>query len=83
MNRNLTGSMSWQFLPTHASGQGRVLIDIYLDFFSFTKFVLYKDLDPKTWPEGQSPVDHPLIKSLLAPSSNGNDGPGFSEDERA
>jgi very-short-patch-repair endonuclease/DNA polymerase III delta prime subunit len=59
----------------------RVNTDIYLDFFSFTKFVLYKDLDPRAWPEGMSPADHPLIKELLDPSSDSVSGPGFSEDE--
>jgi very-short-patch-repair endonuclease/DNA polymerase III delta prime subunit len=55
--------------------------DIYLDFFSFTKFVLYKDLDPNAWPEGMSPADHELIKELLEPTANGKHDPGFSENE--
>jgi hypothetical protein len=38
----------------------RVLDDIYLDFFSFMKFLMYKDLAPKSWPEGQSPASHSL-----------------------
>lgn len=59
----------------------RVTADICLDFFSFTKFVLYKDLDPIGWPEGMSPADHPLIKELLEPSSGVDHGPGFSEEE--
>lgn len=60
----------------------QVNADICLDFFSFTKFVLYKDLDPAAWPEGMSPADHPLIKELLEPSNGvGDHGPGFSEDE--
>jgi len=59
----------------------RVNTDIYLDFFSFTKFVLYKDLDPNAWPKGMSPADHYLIKELLEPATDGNRGPGFSEDE--
>jgi very-short-patch-repair endonuclease/DNA polymerase III delta prime subunit len=58
----------------------QVVTDIYLDFFSFTKFVLYKDLDPELWPEGQSPAAHPLIKDILAPSDQDH-GPGFNEDE--
>jgi len=32
--------------------------DIYLGFFSFTKFVMYKDLDPAAWPKGMSPAQH-------------------------
>ena len=30
----------------------RVVPDIYLDFFSFTKFVMYRDLDPTGWTIG-------------------------------
>ncbi len=45
----------------------QVTADIALDFFSFTKFVMYKDLDPQAWPEGQSPMDHPLVKQVLDP----------------
>ncbi len=59
----------------------KVVDDIYLDFFSFTKFVMYKDLDPKTWPEGRSPADHPLIRAILDPHAETDSGTGFSEDE--
>ena len=58
----------------------RVISDIYLDFFSFTKFVMYKDLDPDAWPEGKSPIDHILIKSIFDPSEK-QDISVFSEDE--
>jgi superfamily I DNA and/or RNA helicase/very-short-patch-repair endonuclease len=58
----------------------RVVSDIYLDFFSFTKFVMYKDLDSNGWPEGKSPIDHPLIKSIFDPSEK-QDMSEFSEDE--
>lgn len=36
-----------------------------LDFFSFTKFVLWKDLDIKSWSEGSGPLDNELIKTML------------------
>ncbi len=55
----------------------RVLPDIWLDFFSFTKFVMYKDLDPLAWPEGRSPADHPLLEKLLRPEDR--DDASFSE----
>ena len=54
--------------------------DIYLDFFSFAKFIMYKDLDPKAWPDGKSPIDHPLIKAILCPSSKPQGESGSSED---
>ena len=57
----------------------KVLADINLEFFSFTKFVMFKDLDPDAWPEGLSPSEHELIKALLDPSEGESSGEGFSE----
>jgi DNA polymerase III delta prime subunit len=45
----------------------RVVTDIYLDFISFTKFVLYKDLDPAAWPDRSPPAHHPLVRAILSP----------------
>lgn len=42
----------------------RVVPDIYLDFFSFTKFVMYKDLGSKKWTIGT----HPLLAAVLGKS---------------
>ncbi|MCZ7359897.1 MAG: DUF4011 domain-containing protein [Candidatus Methanoperedens sp.] len=47
----------------------KVLTDVYLGFFSFTKFVMYRDLDPKSWPEEKSPANHTLIRAIFDPSS--------------
>jgi hypothetical protein len=38
---------------------------IHLGLFSFSKLLMYRDLDPSSWPEGASVVDHALIKRLL------------------
>jgi very-short-patch-repair endonuclease len=44
----------------------RVEVDsIALSFFSFGKFMLYRDLDPAIWPSGQSLLGHPAIGALL------------------
>lgn len=48
----------------------RVTRNAYLGFFSFTKFVMYKDLAPEGWPKDQGPADHPLIKRLFDPSGD-------------
>ncbi len=40
--------------------------DIVLGFFSFAKFLMYKDLDPQAWPEGAGLIDHPVIRPLLS-----------------
>jgi very-short-patch-repair endonuclease len=39
--------------------------DIVLGFFSFAKFLMYRDLDPEVWPPEGRLTDLPLIRSLL------------------
>lgn len=39
--------------------------DIVLWFFSFSKYLMYRDLQPDNWPEGQRLEEHPLIQSLF------------------
>ncbi len=39
--------------------------EILLGFFSFSKFLLWRDLDPDTWPKGISLAEHPIIQKLL------------------
>ena len=56
-----------------------VFSDIYLDFFSFSKFVMYKDLDSTTWPEGVKPATNPLINAIFNPDPNSPKIPGFDE----
>lgn len=46
---------------------------ITLGFFSFAKFLMYVDLDHKTWPPEQNLLAQPLIRGLLAE--------GFEHDE--
>ena len=38
---------------------------IALGFFSFGKFQMYKDLDPKVWPENAQPFDKGILKALF------------------
>ncbi|MHA1971946.1 MAG: DUF4011 domain-containing protein, partial [Candidatus Hodarchaeales archaeon] len=38
---------------------------IALGFFSFAKFLMYKDLDWDMWPEEENLNDHPLLSKLL------------------
>ena len=40
--------------------------DIVLGFFSFAKFLMYRDLDVETWPEKSKISERPLIRSLLS-----------------
>jgi very-short-patch-repair endonuclease len=57
--------------------------EVLLGFFSFSKFLLWKDLDPTTWPNGQGPLEHPIIQKLL--SSSGErveaEGPLIPDDD--
>lgn len=57
-----------------------VIHEANIDFYDFKKFVMYKDLDPKIWPEGHGPETHPLINQVFNPSSENYDG-GFSEND--
>ena len=58
----------------------RVLSELVLDFFSFTKFVMFKDLDPAAWPEGRRPHDHPLLQTLFHPAGDAKEERFGAED---
>jgi very-short-patch-repair endonuclease len=45
--------------------------EMALGFFSFGKFLMFKDLDPKTWPEDKQPESHAVMQRLL--------GAGFAD----
>lgn len=52
---------------------------ICLGFFSFTKFVLYEDLDERRWPADGAPTAHRDLAASLGPGYAGDDSP-FGED---
>ena len=56
-----------------------VIYDIYLNFFSFTKFVMYKDLDPESW-GGLSITENTIIRSLFDHTEDLN-RPEFHEED--
>jgi len=39
---------------------------VVLGFFSFGKFLMYRDIDEDAWPEGAKPSQHPVLRALLA-----------------
>ena len=47
--------------------------DITLGFFSFAKFLMYRDLDPASWPAGGRISDRPLIRRLLSDGFDARD----------
>ena len=55
--------------------------NMVLWFFSFSKFLMYRDLDPKTWPEGRELGNHSLVQSIMG-EGFGNDPPLCGEDDQ-
>lgn len=49
------GQKGWEVLPN----------DMVLWFFSFTKFLMYRDLQAENWPDGQALADHGSVRGLL------------------
>ena len=52
---------------------------IALGFFSFSKFLMYRDLDVETWPGDASPAEHPIIGALL--EDGFDEPPPFVDDD--
>lgn len=50
---------------TAVDGRWRVRRQITLSLLSFGKLLMYRDLDPQTWPKGTSPADHPRIREFF------------------
>lgn len=59
----VAGQKRWEVLPDA----------MVLGFFSFAKFLMYRDLDPENWPEDGGIEDAQLIKAILRD--------GFAESE--
>lgn len=53
--------------------------ELVLGFFSFGKFLMFKDLDPQSWPEEKSPANHAVIGRLLR-GGFGESKPAFDDD---
>ena len=50
-----------------------------LGFFSFAKFLMYRDLDPRTWPDPTKLSNHPVLAGLLRDGFPASDRP-FPDD---
>jgi very-short-patch-repair endonuclease len=55
---SIAGAPRWQVLDD----------EIVLALFSFSKFLLWRDLDPRNWPTEAALLDHAVLRTLLAPS---------------
>ena len=52
-----------------------------LGFFSFAKFLMYRDLDPRTWPDPTQLLNHPALGGLLRDVINKVSGIHFTASE--
>ncbi len=55
--------------------------EVHLNFFSFSKLLIYKDLDAEVWPEGSGPDDHPLVRQLFGGDGFAEEPPAIGENE--
>lgn len=46
----------------------RLCQQLTLTLLSFGKLLMHRDLDPRTWPQGTSPADHPLVREFFEAS---------------
>ncbi len=53
----ISRSQRWEVLDT----------EILLGFFSFNKFLLWRDLDPANWPSLEQLLGHNILRAILAP----------------
>jgi very-short-patch-repair endonuclease len=53
---------------------------VVLGFFSFSKFLMYRDLDPSTWPEEGALLKHGILAKLLGQGSFAGDGSSLNEE---
>src|SRR3546814_12368772 len=51
----VSAKSGWEVIPD----------DIVLGFFSFAKFLMYRDLDPSTWPDSSHIPDRAIVRGLL------------------
>jgi Protein of unknown function (DUF4011)/AAA domain len=54
--------------------------EVGLGFFTFSKFLMWKDLDPKTWSQQQL-LSHPLLRNLLGTDTLSDEGSPLVSDE--
>jgi very-short-patch-repair endonuclease len=53
---------------------------IALGFFSFAKFLMYRDLDSATWPNAQGILDHEILQALLGDGGFQSSASNYQDD---
>ena len=54
---------------------------IYLGFFSFNKLLIFRDLDPLSWPEDNAPADHAIVQTLFGVQGFREPDPSIADDD--
>ena len=54
--------------------------EIGIGFFSFAKFLMYRDLDPATWPAADAILSHGILQALLGETGFQPSSSNYSED---
>lgn len=70
IERRIAGQKRWRIEPD----------EVALGFFSFSKFLMYRDLEPENWCSRDNPDGSPLLAALLRDGFR-NDAPLVSEDD--
>jgi very-short-patch-repair endonuclease/DNA polymerase III delta prime subunit len=81
---NLDVAQYFQQVAKAVADQPRWRVDdkaIVLSFFSYAKYLMFKDLGGEAWPEGQKPWMHSVIRALLGDGFEGDGNPGIGEEE--
>jgi hypothetical protein len=66
------------------SGEARWEVDregVGLGFFTFSKFLMWRDLAASAWPEGGNLLGHPLVSALLGHGQGFDPAPPIAEDD--
>ena len=50
-------------------------------FFSFAKFLMFRDLQPEAWPEGKKLEDRQLVRGLLSEEGFRHEAPVIGDHE--
>lgn len=66
------------------AGEGRWQVDrtgCGLGFFTFSKFLMWRDLSPSAWPDGSRLLAHPLVAALLGHGPGLDPAPPIADDD--
>lgn len=70
VNKSIRGQSTWRVRTD----------DVLLGFFSFSKFLMFRDLSPEAWPKNARLEKNKLLRSLLVDGFRDSSGPGLPAD---